>query len=166
LAFNLAHTSGLVACAVARAGAVGVDVELPSVGNQAFDDTQRFFSQAEVDALRTLPPAVRDDRFFDYWTLKEAYVKGRGMGLSLPFDQFTIDLNAQSEPSVSVAPEFDNGCRWQFLVLRLLTGHRLAAAVRLPSNGGAFDFKIRAIVPFGSDGLVNDPGRDEGRAGS
>jgi 4'-phosphopantetheinyl transferase len=160
LAFNAAHTRGLVTCAVALADAVGVDLEHPSDRDRTFEIAQRVFSEAEVDALRSMPPEVRDDRFFDYWTLKEAYVKGRGMGLSLPFDQCTIDLSDRSSPTVAVAPEFDDGCRWQFQLATLSTGHRLAAAVRLPASGKAYKFRSHIAVPFaspvmGQAGLIN-----------
>ena len=150
LAFNVSHTRGLVTCAVALADALGVDVELPSDRGRTFEIAQRFFSAAEIEALRSLPPEVRDDRFFDYWTLKEAYVKARGMGLSLPFDQCTIDLSDPSNPAVAVAPEFDDGYGWQFQLATLSTGHRLAAAVRLPAYGRTYKFRSHTVVPFAS----------------
>jgi 4'-phosphopantetheinyl transferase len=150
LAFNVAHASGLVVCAVARADAVGVDVESPSATSEAVEIAQRFFSAAETDALRTLPPELLTDRFFDYWTLKEAYAKGRGLGLSLPFNRFTIDLTNPSAPSVSVAPGVDDGGQWGLRLLSVPTGHRLGAAVRLPPTGSAFDFKLHTVVPFAS----------------
>jgi 4'-phosphopantetheinyl transferase len=150
LAFNAAHTPGLVTCAVAWGDAVGVDVEHVADRDRTFEIAQRFFSPAEVDALRSLPPGVRDDCFFDYWTLKEAYVKGRGMGLSLPFDCFTMDLSDRSNPVVTVAPEIDDGCRWQFRLVRLTTGHRLAAAVPRRAATKISDIRWLMAVPFSS----------------
>ncbi len=91
LQFNLSHTHGLIACAVARDRAVGVDVEgirnlsdLPGLCRYAFAPVET------ADVLATLGQQAQTERFFSYWTLKEAYIKARGMGFSLPLQQFAF----------------------------------------------------------------------------
>jgi 4'-phosphopantetheinyl transferase len=44
----------------------------------------RYFAPLEVDALGALPAAERLGRFFAYWTLKESYIKARGLGSPCP----------------------------------------------------------------------------------
>ncbi|MBZ9770986.1 4'-phosphopantetheinyl transferase family protein [Mesorhizobium sp. CO1-1-8] len=148
VAFNIAHTSGLIVVAVARADAIGVDIEYPSPIDENFEIAQRFFSAKEVEALRALPPKVRDERFFDYWTLKEAYVKGRGVGLSLPFNCFAIDFRDGSRPRLAVEPNVDDGRKWQLDLMSLSSGHRLAVAVELPPSGRPFEVRLSRAVPF------------------
>ena len=56
------------------------------------DLPERHFAPDEVRDLRALPAADQARVFFDYWTLKEAYIKARGLGLALPLDQFAFAL--------------------------------------------------------------------------
>ena len=93
LRFNLSHTDGLVVCLVAVEREIGVDVEHTArAGSVGIEIAERFSSPSEVAELRSLPFADQRSRFFDYWTLKEAYIKARGLGLHLPLDQFSFHL--------------------------------------------------------------------------
>ncbi|MER8562694.1 4'-phosphopantetheinyl transferase superfamily protein [Mesorhizobium sp. M0578] len=148
VAFNIAHASGLIVIAVARADAIGVDVEYPAPMDDTLEIAQRYFATEEVEALGALPPNCRDERFFDYWTLKEAYVKGRGLGLSLPFNRFAIDIGDGERPQIAVEPDVDDGRKWQIDLMSLQGGHRLAVAVELPSTGVYFGIRLSHIVPF------------------
>ncbi|MBS0508641.1 MAG: 4-phosphopantetheinyl transferase family protein, partial [Proteobacteria bacterium] len=53
---------------------------------------QRFFSPQEVQDLLATPQADRAKAFVRIWTLKEAYVKARGEGLSIPLNRFAFSL--------------------------------------------------------------------------
>src|SRR5258708_14881311 len=88
--FSLSHTEGCVACVVSGCEAVGVDVEEIQERRALLATAHSNFSLEEIDALRVLQPGALVDRFFDYWTLKEAYLKARGTGLNLPLNQFSI----------------------------------------------------------------------------
>lgn len=69
----------------------GVDVEdLKRSTNTAYEDICRYFSTREIEDLLELPEKQKKQRFFDYWTLKESYIKARGMGLSIPLDKFSF----------------------------------------------------------------------------
>jgi len=145
LGFNLSHTHGLVACAIAAVPEIGVDVEHVD-RTTSLDLARRFFSPSEADALDALPPAERPSRFFDYWTLKEAYIKARGLGLSLPLDGFSMQLEAGGPPrirftgSIDAAPE-----SWQFAQFDPSPRHRLALAVR--RHGPDLAIRLRELVP-------------------
>ncbi|WP_169833474.1 4'-phosphopantetheinyl transferase family protein [Methylobrevis pamukkalensis] len=92
IGFNLSHTDGRLVLAVALAPAVGVDIERRDREAEMLDLADRFFARGEAAALRALPQADRRRRFFDLWTLKEAYIKAQGLGLSLPLSSFEIDF--------------------------------------------------------------------------
>lgn len=131
LRFNLSHTHGLLACVVAH-GEVGVDVEWTARRGRTLEVADRSFSAPELAALRALPPDQRSSRFFDLWTLKEAYIKARGMGLALPLGRFSFEFEGP-EPVVRVAPELgDDGGRWRFFLLSPTDQHRSAVGVRIP----------------------------------
>lgn len=129
--FNVSHTSGLVALAMAPTHDVGVDVERIDRA-LTHDIADRFFAPAEVAALRALPGGEQPRVFFDYWTLKEAYIKARGMGLALPLRDFSFSPDA-SPPSVRFEPSLgDDESRWRFERVDLDTGHRVAVAAKVP----------------------------------
>ena len=133
LEFNLAHTRGLVACAVALGRDVGVDVEWLGRRGRTLEIAERYFSPSEVRDLRATPGPDRKERFFRYWTLKEAYVKARGEGLRLPLRRFSFHLDGPAV-RVSFESDSDDPRAWQFLIECPTPSHLLAVAVRRASN--------------------------------
>lgn len=92
LDYNVAHTEDLVVCLVGPAGPLfGVDVERVTRPRR-LDVARDFFAPAEVAALERADEATRQRRFYDFWTLKEAYIKARGLGLAIPLDAFWFTL--------------------------------------------------------------------------
>ncbi len=92
LNFNLAHSHGMAIYAFTREREVGIDLEFIREDLADEEIAERFFSQTEVDVLMKLPFELRKQAFFDCWTRKEAYIKARGEGLSLPLDEFDVSL--------------------------------------------------------------------------
>jgi 4'-phosphopantetheinyl transferase len=90
--FNLSHSHGLALVAVTRHREIGVDLEWIRDDLEVEQIACRFFSPREVAMLHELPEAMRNEAFFRCWTLKEAYIKALGKGLSLPLDRFTVSL--------------------------------------------------------------------------
>ncbi|MGH9392364.1 MAG: 4'-phosphopantetheinyl transferase family protein, partial [Vicinamibacteria bacterium] len=133
LRFNLSHTEGLVVCLVSRDREVGVDVEDRTRGGDLLDIADRFFSPFEVKALRALPPEEQMDRFFLYWTLKESYIKARGMGLALSLSAFSFDLDSPgSGIRILLEPSLDDDPgRWQFSALSYGRRHTIALGMEL-----------------------------------
>ncbi len=148
LSFNLSNTNGLIVCLVALDREVGVDVEDLRRPGETVDIADQFFSQIEVAALRALPVEAQRDRFFEYWTLKEAYIKARGMGLSLPLEQFSFHL----DPGQPVRISFDSCLvdapqSWQFEQFRPTSRHMVAVALRR-GLGPDLAIYLRQTVPF------------------
>ena len=132
LRFNLSHTRGLAACAVTEDLDVGFDVEDPGRG-APLEIADRWFAPGEVRALHALPERQRPERFFVYWTLKESYVKARGLGLSLPLHDFSFDT-LRPEVRISFAPACgDNDSDWRFASWKI-ADHQAALAVRAASD--------------------------------
>lgn len=131
LRFNLTHSHGLALLAVTRARDVGVDVErLRDMERDGEPLAERFFSPREASVLRSLPPELRRDAFFNCWTRKEAYIKAHGMGLSLPLDQFDVTLHPD-EPTALLATHHDPDevQRWSLRSLHPGDGYVGALAV-------------------------------------
>lgn len=131
LRFNLSHTRGLVACGLARERDIGVDVERSGRAAHVLGVARRFFAPAEVDAvLAAVEEPERRRRFFEIWTLKEAYIKARGLGLSLSLQSFAFHVDATG-PRLLRTPGDDDPAGWQFEVSHRKTGHVLAVAARV-----------------------------------
>jgi 4'-phosphopantetheinyl transferase len=127
--FSLSHTEGCVACAVSGCDAVGVDVEQIQESRSLLATAHSNFSADEVDALRALRPSDLVDRFFDYWTLKEAYLKARSTGLNFPLNQFSILISSDQKIGIRFMPGItDDPQKWHFMKSSPSARHRLAVA--------------------------------------
>ena len=90
--FNLAHSHGMAIYAFAHDREVGVDLEYIREGLAGEKIAERFFSRREIEMLKSVPAELRKKAFFNCWTRKEAYIKARGEGLSMPLDEFDVSL--------------------------------------------------------------------------
>ena len=135
LSFNLAHSGGIVVCALAREAEVGIDIE--DRRRRQLDRTlvERYCSPAEVRNVAAQPEDGWRDQFLKYWTLKEAYLKARGLGIAVHLS----DLSFTVPSSGNVAVEFlgslvgtDPG--WAFDLRPLGDGHFVAVAASTPRN--------------------------------
>jgi len=130
LRFNLSHSHDLALYAVVSKREVGVDLEYIQ---QDFDTKQiaeRFFSTREIAALNALPANLQTESFFRCWTRKEAYVKARGEGLSLPLEQFDVSLSPDDPAALlNVAGNPAEASRWSLRELTPAPGYMAAIAI-------------------------------------
>ncbi|UXI70706.1 4'-phosphopantetheinyl transferase superfamily protein [Tahibacter amnicola] len=139
LRFNLSNSRSLVACLVGREVDAGVDVERCERLTDIAGIAEHHFSPTEVEALFALPESERQNRFFQYWTLKESYIKARGMGLSIPLDQFSFALDGDSI-GIGFDPALDDTpAHWQFELHRPDERHQMAVGLR---HGGKAPFTV------------------------
>lgn len=135
LRFNLSNCRTLVACVVTADADAGIDVESVDRPNELLSLADRYFSPGEAGQLRAAPQSEQRDLFFQLWTLKESYIKARGMGLTIPLEQFSFDISGP-RISVSFAPTLQETLAgWQFELYRLGERHRMAIALHNKSAG-------------------------------
>jgi 4'-phosphopantetheinyl transferase len=132
ISFNLSHSSTLALVALTRGHAIGVDVELIRERQNWEEVAERFFTDDEVLALRALPSAARTSEFFRFWTRKEAYIKGRGEGLSIPLNRFSVAGGHPGPVCADDSMELEEFSRWSLHDLDPGAGFRGAVAVRAP----------------------------------
>lgn len=131
LRFNLSHTDGLVACLVTSGLDAGVDVEMIDRRINLVGVAKHSFSEVEATEVRTRRARSRRRRFFYYWTLKESYIKARGMGLALPLRRFTFSFPEPGAVDISFDAELeDHASDWQFALYEASPSHFLAAGIR------------------------------------
>lgn len=135
LVFSAANTRGLVGCAVAEAGELGLDLETYRDDAPA-DLIDRYFAPAERAALAALPEPARPQRFVELWVLKEAYLKARGIGLGgIPLEQVAIRLD-DGAPRLVLAPALaDDAASWQLALWSPTPAHTAAVCVRRDPAG-------------------------------
>jgi len=96
--FNVSHSGTMALIGFTPDHAIGVDVEQTDRPISQAKIAERFFSPDEVNRLRQLPEAERNEAFFRCWTRKEAFIKAHGDGLSLPLDSFSVTLGPDDPP--------------------------------------------------------------------
>jgi 4'-phosphopantetheinyl transferase len=128
LHFSLSHTRGLAACAVGRPLALGIDAEAWSTP-APIDLAARYFAPAEARLVTERTEHMEQvSTFYRLWTLKEAYLKGTGQGLTAPLDSFAFRLDPVA---VSVGAQ-DPMADWRFAEFRPGPAHSLSLAVQSP----------------------------------
>jgi phosphopantetheinyl transferase len=132
--FNISHSGSLVACAVARIP-VGLDLEHQRPGKDRGEVAERFFSPAECTEIRAA--ADPGERFYQYWSLKEAWLKWRGWGLRglSRVPEFAFLKDGSIAP-LGPTPDGDGGgaglAVWRFGLPGIPGAWTLAAAAAAP----------------------------------
>ena len=129
--FNLSHSHGLLLLAITRGREVGVDIERvhSELGGQGQEIAERFFSPNEVAKFCSLPTDQKAEAFFNCWTRKEAYVKAKGGGLSVPLDHFEVSL-CPGEPAALLQALSRETSDWSMEELHPGPGYAAALVVQ------------------------------------
>ena len=102
--FNLSH-SGKYAVVAISDQPVGIDVE--RLKKNRLSIAKRFFVKEEYEDILSMQTVEEQNRrFLQYWTMKEAYVKYCGQGLSIPLNRFWIKRKTKQLSNI------ENGDIW------------------------------------------------------
>ncbi|WP_428674941.1 4'-phosphopantetheinyl transferase family protein [Roseibium sp.] len=129
---NISHTRDLAAVALTAHHDIGVDVEWLQRNAPTEKLARRVFAEREQETLAATPDDLKIDTFLTFWTLKEAYVKAIGKGLSQPLGAFSFDLETlriHFDDRLADDPE-----TWHFERYRLGPDHLMALAVKHPDR--------------------------------
>lgn len=124
LHFNLSHTRRAFLIGFSFHHKLGVDLEDSTRDIVLEDISATVFSQAERDYLSQLPSERKQFGFYRSWSRKEAFVKGLGLGISMPLT--SLSLTQSDEPQLSFEWEQTT---WQISDLPSYDEHSLALAV-------------------------------------
>lgn len=122
LYFNLSHTAGKIAIIISCHDGVGIDIENINRESNLKDIAKTIFSTKECDFFCQLDQQQQPKYFFLLWTLKEAYVKAQGKGISMPMTDLTYhnqDIYLQ-----------DQNPHWQFWTLFFDDNYQLSIAAQ------------------------------------
>ena len=130
LSFNLSHSRDLALYAVTQEREIGVDVEFIREDINLLGIAKRFFSEREYAQLQALPESSQLQTFFDCWTRKEAFIKAKGEGFSLPLHQFDVSITpGRPAALLRAAWNPDEAALWSLNSLAPATGYAAALAV-------------------------------------
>ncbi len=145
--FNLSHSGNLTGCALTLDREIGMDIE-NIIRKIDLAIAHRFFSKAESDYLKNIPVKHVSEVFFDFWTLKESYIKAKGMGLSIGLDKFTFKLDQEK-----IGVDFDESLQevsnqWRFVKFSPLENYKVAISIRANPDTH-LKLHIYNCIPFG-----------------
>jgi len=136
LRFNLSHTCNRIVVLVHSSADAGVDVERVGRVRNPTALSRRFFTAEEHESVLSLPEEARDAYFVRLWTLKEAYVKARGLSLALNAQNLWFEARDPAEIRVHFSAGFgDDPSSWTFTASTWGDRHLLATAARSSTDG-------------------------------
>jgi len=133
LRFNVSHSGGTALFVFTTGVEAGIDIEHINSRIGVFEVAAHCFSDDEQAALLTVPDAELQAAFFACWSRKEAYIKARGMGLSLDLRSFDVSINPQEERWTLREHGTDVSADWTLLSFSAAPETASALAVPAPA---------------------------------
>lgn len=147
LYFNLSHTENMIALVISHVEKLGVDVEWMLRKGQTLELAESFFTQLEVRELKNLPKTEQVGRFYTLWTLKEAYIKACGKGLSIPLDAFSFYFSGRKIDITFSSEYVDDPSNWLFWQFLPHPDYKLSLAMGEAADiGGGFNLSIYELI--------------------
>jgi len=132
--FSATHSHGLGGVAITKYCDIGMDFEqiLPDSDQALIASTQ--FSSEENNWLLQLPESRRLEAFYEIWTCKEAYLKGKGLGITAPLNHFAISVNPEGPQLAWSDIDPSDPQHWSLHRLDIEIGFTACLAINLSYN--------------------------------
>jgi 4'-phosphopantetheinyl transferase len=138
LEFNVAHSHELVLLAFCCGKPVGIDIEFERVLADMESIVNHYFSELERKTFADLPDDVKLKAFYRGWTCKEAYIKARGKGLSIPLNAFDVALNPV-EPATLLVDRTNPGAHLEWALMDIKPAENYTAALAFHAGNSQYD---------------------------
>lgn len=146
--FNLSHTEKLIVLAIVLDNEIGVDTEYTLKNFEYLDIAKIYFSENELIYLLNSPDDKQKNCFFDIWTLKEAFVKATGKGLTFPLNQFSLELPRENNIGVLISEENNiKSEAWQFWKTNINNTHKISIAINKIHKVPEYNITMREFTP-------------------
>ena len=118
VSFNMAHSHGRAVIAVSDGREIGIDLEHVKPDVKALAIARRYFARAELADIEGAPASLQAAAFLRYWVAKEAVLKGQGVGLRFPIDEFEIQFETgRASAGIRVCEPSTLAGDWQIRML-------------------------------------------------
>ena len=100
LQFNVSHSQNIALYSFTKNNLIGIDIEYLRSNVECNKIAERFFNEIEYRIINNLSQDKQARTFFQFWTMKEAYLKATGEGLGGGLETVKIELNRNLEAKV------------------------------------------------------------------
>jgi 4'-phosphopantetheinyl transferase len=139
LNFNVSHSECMALYGFTVDRRIGVDIELVREIAQMAQMAKRYFSPVEIAQLEGLSGEELTRAFYDCWTLKEAYLKAKGVGLHYALDHFSVSVrSSESTVLIENIDEPEDVPQWKLKAVTAGTGYSSAVAVEGKNHAWRF----------------------------
>ena len=129
--FNIAHSKELFVIALIKSLNIGVDIENKE-RNFSWDKlSEILFTRNELKIFNDSDKNTKGEVFINCWTRKEAVLKAKGTGLSIPFKEFEVSFLKEEKLEILTAkwPDFEKR-EWSLFSFDIRDDYRGALAVQ------------------------------------
>jgi 4'-phosphopantetheinyl transferase len=132
--FNISYSKDIIVLAVAMNVDIGIDIEFVDEDTDFFLYSKSILSEKELWYLTNMPSEARSREFFKIWTLKEAYIKARGLGLAIGVDKLSFRLNAE-KIDLCIDEDIDKSAdSWDFFNAELIPSYMISICIKKSAN--------------------------------
>jgi 4'-phosphopantetheinyl transferase len=134
--FNISHSGKWVAIGISEKNRIGIDVQ--EFTKFDINEVLHYFSDQEINNLNSISvESDKKSRFFQIWTLKEAYIKCIGSTFKIPLNKFWFSFNDGEQNPVFSSHQFDQDI-YKFKSQKLDDLHWLSVCITNSINGVEF----------------------------
>jgi len=160
LSFNLSHSNEWAVVAIAKERDLGVDIERVDQkhlqkNNSLSSIAKRFFHASEYQHLQTLSGQQKINYFSQLWTLKEAYLKAKGIGLYQ--DPSTFTFAQRGEVILPAGKDVNDACdNWHCFSFDNIPDYMLSLAISTTAGIDEKKPAINAYRVIPGKGIINE----------
>lgn len=121
--FNVSHSGEWIVWAINPKGSVGIDIE--EIRPIDLNVMKNVFTKKEIEYVKD-KEGGREERFYQLWTLKEAFVKAIGEGLSYPLKNFYFDIKNDNRVEFRSKIKFSG---YRFRQYNYIKGYKLSLCI-------------------------------------
>lgn len=145
--FNLSHSGARASVVVSEGNSVGIDIEQYKKLEDHLKIARRYFTKKELQVLKQFDPGISGQRFIQLWTAKEAFIKARGLGLSIPLNQFDCSGVISQGQLASLTIPGNRSTHWIVQPLKEVPGY--AGSVAYPGiqkDPNHYEFELNDLI--------------------
>lgn len=130
--FNISHSGEKIGLIFSWNREVGIDIEEQKEIPDYYEIISQSFHSKEEELFLKSEKKQEYEKFFNYWTLKEAYVKGLGYGLSKDLNSFYI--KKKNDVNYCVYDLTEESEQWSLNLLKFSENYSGAIAISVENN--------------------------------